>query len=288
MNLGVYAAIIGAMCFVPPTLTFVFGIIVWYCYKKSAGFMLIMMKSTISQMSIERKPTYLVCRRKLPSSSRKYFMIYSLMIFTICVQCFFLLVCLEVSYECINDPDLDCFKEIDGVILSATLLSQLPVNCSAISQDDFVFCYRTTLFDPEKAFYGAAAAYILFELLNIVLVVLAHLMIFLAGKFKNMTVVKIVITIICFGLGIGFFVLRSHLNELKSATRKISYTVLVQGGFVMLLVFLYVVMLPWRLLDKREEYYAEASLPIIVGAHDNECAHDNEIVNDNEMRDVKQ
>jgi hypothetical protein len=113
-------------------------------------------------------------------------------------------------------------------------------------------------------------------------------MIFLAGKFKNMTVVKIVITIICFALTVGFFLLRTQLNEFKSVTRKISYTVLVQSGFVMLLIFLYVVMLPWRLLDKREEYYAEASLPIIVGAHDNECAHDNEGVNDNEMRDVKQ
>ena len=288
MNLAVYTALIGAMCFVPPTLTFVFGIIVWYCYKKSAGFMLIMMKSTVSEMSIEGKPTYLVCRRKLPSSSRKYFMIYSLMIFTICVQCFSLLVCLEASYECINDPDLDCFKEIEEVTLSTAFVYGWPVNCSAISQDDLVICYRTTLFDPEKAFIAAAATYLLFQFLNIVLVVLAHLMIFLAGKFKNMTVVKIVITIIFFGLAIGFFLLRTQLKELKSATRKISYTVLVQACFVMLLVFLYVVMLPWRLLDKREEYYAQASLPIIVGAHDNECAHDNEGANDNEMRDPKQ
>ena len=250
--------------------------------------MLIMMKSTISKMNIEGKPTYLVCRRKLPSSSRKYFMIYSLMIFTICVQCFSLLICLEVSHECINDPDLDCFKEIEEVTLSTAPLYELPVNCSAISQDDLVFCYRTTLFDPDKAFYGAAAAYLLFEWLNIVLVVLAHFMIFLAGKFKNMTVVKIVITIICFALTVGFFLLRTQLNEFKSVTRKISYTVLVQSGFVMLLIFLYVVMLPWRLLDKCEEYYAEASLPIIVGAHDNECAHDNEGANDNEMRDLKQ
>ena len=288
MNFGAYTAIIAALCFVPPVLTFIIGGIVWYCYRKSEGLMVIMMKSIISQMNIERKPTYLVCGKRLPSSSRKYFMIYSLMILTICVQCFFLVVCFEVSYECINDPDLDCFKEIDDVKLSAATFSEPPVNCSSISQDDFVFCYRTTAFDPEKAFFGAAAAYLLFELLNIVLVVLAHLMLFLAGTLKNMTVVKIVITTIFLGLFIGFFVLRTQVDAFESATRKLSYTVLVQGVLFILFIFLYIIMLPWGVLRKGEEYYGDASLPMIADAHDKECGHDNECADDNEMHDLKQ
>ncbi len=244
--------------------------------------MLIMMKSVISKMNIEGKPTYLAFNRKLPSSSRRYFMIYSFMILTICVQCFFLLVWFEVSYECINDPDLDCFKEIDDLTLSSVPFNQLPVNCSTISQDDSVFCYRKTVFDPEKAFFSAAAAYLLFELLNIVLVVVSHMMLFVAEKCKNMTMVKILITTFFLGILIGLFILRTQVDEFESATRKLSYTVLVQGILVVLLVFLYVVMLPWGLLGKSEEYYEDASLPIIAGAHDNECA------NDNEMHDLKQ
>ena len=277
MNLGVYTMIIGSLCFVPPLLTFIFGVIAWYCYRKSEGFMLIIMKSVISIMNIEGKPTYLAFNRKLPSSSRKYFMIYSFMILTICVQCFFLLVWFEVSYECINDPDLDCFKEIDDLTLSSAPFNKLPVNCSTISQDDSVFCYRKTVFDPEKAFFSAAAAYLLFELLNIVLVVVSLIMLLIAGKCKNMTIVKIVITTFSIGILVGLFILRTRVNEFESATRKLSYTVLVQGILVLLLVFLYVVMLPWGLLGKSKEYFGNASLPISVGAHDNKCAHDSEM-----------
>ena len=268
MKLGMYTLIIAGLCFIPPLLTFIFAIIFWYCYRKSEGFTLIMMKSIVSQANIEKKPTYLVFGRKLPSRSRKYFMIYSFMILTICVQCFFLIVWFEVSYECHNDPDLDCFKEIDAEDIALSTAFKSPVNCSAIPEDEFVFCYRMTVFDPEKAFFAAAAAYLLFELLNIVLVLVSHLMLFLANKFKRMVLVKIVITILFLGILIVIFVLRTQIHEFESATRKLSYTALVQGILVALLVFLYVVMLPWRKLGKSDEYYQIAALPEVI-AHDN-------------------
>ena len=266
MKLGMYTLIIAGLCFIPPLLTLILGIVVWYGYRKSEGFMLIMMKSIISQMNVNKKPTYLVFGRKLPSSSRKYFMIYSFMMLTICVQCFFLLVWFEVSYECLDDPDLDCFKEIDDVTISPDLIRELPVNCSTISKDEIVFCYRMTVFDPEKAFFGAAAAYLLFELLNIVLVLVSHLMLCLATKCKRMTLLKIAITLLFLGLLAGIFVLRTQVEEFESATRKLSYTALVQGLLVSLFIFFYVVMLPWGMLGKSEEYYGDASLPIVVGA----------------------
>ncbi|CAB4004777.1 Hypothetical predicted protein [Paramuricea clavata] len=272
MDLVFYTAIIAALCFVPPIATFIIGGMVWCCCRKGEGLTLIMMKSVISKKNIDKKAVYLVCDRKLPSSSRKYFMIYSLIILTICVQCFFLLAFFEVSFECKHDPDLDCFKEIDEVAFADVKLSsfdQSPVNCSTLSKDDHVFCYRTTAFDPEKAFFSAAAAYLLFEMLNIGLVVIAHIMLFLAEKLKSMLMIKIVLTLIFVGFFVGIFVLRTQVDDFESATRKLPYTVLVQGMLVLLFIFFYVVMLPWGKIGS-EEYYGDASLPTIAGAHDNE------------------
>ena len=277
MNLGVYTGIITALCFAPPLVTFILGAVIWYFYRNSEGFMLVMMKSVVTEMSIDGIPTYLVCGRKLLPSNRKYFMIYSIMILTICVQCFFLLVWFEVSYECLNDPDLDCFKEIDNIKVSAELLDELPVNCSTITKDEFVFCYRVTVFDPEKAFFSAAAAYLLFEIINVVLVVVAQLMLFLSRKFRFMIMIKLVLTAILLGLFVGFFVLRTQVDEFESATRKLSYTVLVQGMLFLLFVFLYVIMLPWGKLGKSAEYYPIAALPKAPGARENEAANYNEM-----------
>jgi hypothetical protein len=282
MNLGTYTGIITALCFVPPILTCILGGLVWYCYRKSEAFILVMMKSVVTQMIIDGKPTYLVCGRKLPCPSRKYFMMYSLMILTICIQCFFLLVWFEVSYECKIDPDLDCFKEIQNIELSTDLFHELPVNCTSISKDVFVFCYRMTVFDPEKAFFSAAASYLLFEILNVVLVVVATLMLFLSQKFKFMLLIKLVITAIFLGLFVGFFILRTQVDAFESATRKVSYTVLVQGILFLVFVFLYVIMLPWGVLGKNKEYYGIASLPYVHDAHENKGA-----ANENEMNDEK-
>ena len=94
-------------------------------------------------------------------------MLNSLFIVAICIQCFFLIAIVDVSYECIHDPDLDCFKKKDDVKLSDTVAyDESPVNCSMISKDDFVICYRMTAFDPGRAFIGAAAGYLLFKMLN--------------------------------------------------------------------------------------------------------------------------
>ena len=277
MNLGVYTGIIAALCFAPPLATFILGGIIWYFYRQSEGFMLVMMKSVITEMSIDGIPTYLICSRKLLPSSRKYFMIYSIMILTICVQCFFLLVWFEVSYECLNDPDLDCFREIDNIKLSADALHELPVNCSAITKDEFVFCYRTTVFDPEKAFFSAASTYLLFQIINVVLAVVAQLMLFLSRKFRFMIMIKLVLTAIFLGLFVGFFVLRTQVDAFESATRKLSYTVLVQGILFLVFVFLYIIMLPWGKLGIGDEYYPVAALPKVPGARENEASNYNEM-----------
>ena len=67
------------------------------------------------------------------------------------------------------------------------------------------------------------------------------------------------------------------MDELESATRRLSYTVLVQGMLFLLFVFLYVIMLPWGKLGKSAEYYPIAALPKAPGARENEAANYNEM-----------
>ena len=277
MDLKFYTVLIAAVCFAPPVLTFIIGAMFWWCCRKGESLMLILMKSVIVKRNIDKRPAYLICDRKLPSSSKKYFVIYSLLILTICVQCFFMLSFFELSFKCIDDPDLDCFKEkievnFNIADIKLSTFDNSPVNCSSISPKENVFCYRITAFDPEKAFFSAAASYLLFELINIALIFIAHVMLFLAGKCKSMVMVKLFLVLFFSAIFAGIFVLRTQVDEFHSATRKLSYTVIVQGLLVLFFVFFYVVLIPWGRFEK-EEYYGDASLPGNIGSHTNEM-HD--------------
>ncbi|CAB4044175.1 Hypothetical predicted protein, partial [Paramuricea clavata] len=196
----------------------------------------------------------------------------SLFVIALCVQCFFLVAIVDVTYECIHDPDLDCFRKKDDVKLSDTPNDDSPVNCSTISSHDFVTCYRLTAFDPERAFIGAAAGYLLFKMLNFCLLIVAHSLLWAAKKWgSKMVYIK-------FGLVIAFTmaicvpaILRIYLDEVESAFRKMSYTVLVQIGSLLCLLY-YFVALPWDVFVKSEEYYGDASSPDNVDANGNELA----------------
>ena len=239
----------------------------------------ILMKSVIVRRNIDRKPVYLVCDRKLPSSSKKFFVIFSLLILTICMQCFFMLAFFEVSFECKIDPDLDCFKDnakvsFDFADIELSSFDQSPVNCSSISPKENVFCYRITAFDPEKAFFSAATSYLLFELINVALIFIAHVMLFLSEKCRTMCKVKFIIVFVFAAVFVGIFVCRTRVDEFHSATRRLSYTLLVQGLLVVLFVFLYIVLIPWGRFEK-EEYYDDASSPDKSRSH--RCSHINEM-----------
>ena len=280
MNLGYYVALIACVCFAPPVLTFIIGAFFWWCCHKGESLMRILMKSIIVRRNIDRKPVYLVCDRKLPSSSKKFFVIYSLLILTICMQCFFMLAFFEISFECKIDPDLDCFKDNakpifnDIVNIESATFDQSPVNCSSISPKENVICYRITAFDPEKAFFSAAASYLLFELTNVTLIFIAHVMLFLSEKCRSMCKVKFIIVFVFAAVFAGIFVVRSRVDEFHSATRKLSYTLLVQGLLVLLFVFFYIVLIPWGRFEK-EKYYDDASSPDKSRSH--RSSHINEM-----------
>ena len=143
MDYKSYTTIIFLITVVPAILVIIICLNVWRRYPKSEELMHIIMKGIISRKNIDNKPTYLVCNRKLPSSNRRQFMVNSIFIITICVMCFSSIAIIEVTYECLHDPDLDCFKKKDDVKLSDFLVDydESPINCSMISRNDFVICY---------------------------------------------------------------------------------------------------------------------------------------------------
>ena len=273
MNLKYYSGVIFAITFVPAFIVFTIGMISWCLYRKSECLMLIIMKGIISRKNIDKKPTYLICNRELPSSSRRHFMLNSIFVISICVQCFFLIAIVDVTYNCNNDPDLDCFKKKDDVKLSDTFAyDESPVNCSMISKDDFVICYRISAFDPERAFIAAAAGYLLFKMLNFGLFIVAHIMLWIAQKSKKRTLLLfkfglclIFTVVICIPL-----ILRIYVDDVESAFRKMSYTLLVQFATLLIVIFHFVARLPWEKFCESVEYYADASLPDNVDAYDNE------------------
>ena len=273
MDLKNYAGIIFAITFVPAFIVLTIGGISWYFYRKSECLMLIIMKGIISRKNIDKKPTYLICNRVLPSSSRRHFMLNSLFVIALCVQCFFLIAIVDVTYNCNNDPDLDCFKKKDDVKLSDTFAyDESPVNCSTISKDDFVICYRISAFDPERAFIAAAAGYLLFKMLSFGLFIVAHTMLRVAQKVKKRT-------LLLFKLGFCLLfivvisiplILRIYVDDVESALRKMSYTLLIQFGILLVVILHFVARLPWEKFCESVEYYGDASLPDNVDAYDNE------------------
>ena len=275
MDLRSYTAIVFTVTFVPSVVVFIGGCVIWHYYRKSERLMLIIMNGIISRKNIESKLTYLVCNRKLPFSSRHHFMLNSLFIVAICVQCFFAVAIFDVEYECRHDPDLDCFKKDDDVKLSSTFgYDESAVNCSTISKDDIVICYRITAFDPERAFIGAAAGYLLFKMLNFGLVIVAYSMVWVSQKWKRKTLRNFKL-VFSFSIIVVTFVpilLRIYVDHVESAFRKVSYIVLVQLTFVVVVILYFVASLPWEEFGESEQYYGDASKPNDVESDDMEMS----------------
>lgn len=225
--------------------------------------MLVIMKGIVSVKNIDQTPTYFVCHRILPSSIRRVFFFQSLSIIIICVQCFFLYAVVDVTYRCIHEPNIDCFKNNDDVP------DKSPVNCSTISDDDFVTCYRITILDPQRVFIAAGAGYLTFKILNFSLLVVAYTMLWLVKKLKKRTFfyVKFVFVIITAILLFFPLVLRDHVE----AARKLSYTIYIQAFLVLFVVMHFIGSLPWETFSESEEYYVDASVPNNGGSNGCQC-----------------
>ena len=99
-------------------------------------------------------------------------------------------------------------------------------------------------------------------------------MLWVAQKWKTKTFLYFKLGFSLFIIVVTFIplILRIYVDEVESAFRKMSYTVLVQFVSVVIVVLLFVVRLPWEEFGECEEYYGDASLPNNVAAYENEMA----------------
>ena len=254
MDFKGYTGIYFALTFGPPAVVIIVGCIIWKCWEKSELLMLFVMKGVISRKKIDKKATFLVCTKILKPSSKDHFMITSLFIIAICFQCFLAIAIFEVAYECSHDSDLVCFlKDNDGTFG----YNNSPVNCSTITQDDIVICYRIA-FDSERALIGGGAAYLVFKTLNTFLTIIVYAMLLVTANVKKKTLVYIraVVSLLIVVVVIVLLPLSAYVNEVESAFRKVSYTAGVQFSLVALLTFFFLARLPWdELVDQRDEDY---------------------------------
>ena len=100
-----------------------------------------------------------------------------------------------------------------------------------------------TAFDPERAFIGAVAGYLLFKMLNFGLLIVAYIMLWVAQKWATKTLLYFNLGFCLFIILVTFIplILRIYVDEVESAFRKMSYTVLVQFVSVVFVVLFFVV-----------------------------------------------
>ena len=167
----------------------------------------------------------------------------------LCVQFFFRVAIVDETNDCIHEPGLECFKtNADGDKVSEINITdqEPPVNCSSISANDFVTCYRITLFDPERIFIAASPAYLLFKLLNFSLLIVSYTMVWRIHKLNKKSVV------------IFKFTFASFMT--------IKLVIKLQVAYIGISIFYYVFWIPWETFENTDqEYYVDVSLPHNVG-----------------------
>ena len=246
------------VAFVPGSIVFIVFIIIWFCFEKGEDLILMTMRNIITKKNIDQELKYLICYRILPDEARKLFVFAAIAIVITCVHCTFIIAMIEKTYNCRHDPNLYCFK-IDWILLPIN-------NCSAISKDESVICYRMSAFDPEKTIIGASAGYILFKILTVCLLIVAHVMLWLAQKWEVKTLRRFKYAfglILCVGLNIIVYV-SIFVHKVESTLQKISITVLLQIELVLLNLVYFVAVLPWEIFKDTDEYYGDASIPFVM------------------------
>ena len=265
MDLKGYSGFILMTIIVPIFVMFITCFIVICCFGKCKSLrktvMLNIMKGIVSKHEVNGKPTYVVCNRKLPSSIKSYFVVGSFIIITICVQCFLFFALIDITYECVNDSGIDCFVIKNDVKLQSGTFAydEPPVNCSSISKDALVTCYRLTAFDAERTVIGASGGYLLFKLVNFAVILLIHIMLWVAEKHEEL--LNFFKLVFCLIIGALSCTLLIPAVELES--RELPYTVLVQAVLSGIALLYFVVFIPWKEFDAETLYYAVASEKIM-------------------------
>ena len=272
MNWQSYHNISGAIIVGAPSLVLFVGFYL-VMTSKNEWFILIALNGIVTKKNYQNTPGLFICGRKLSFSKRKYFVTPSALIVGTCIQTVLYLCIIEVSYECRDDPKFDCYKVVRNL-----KFGEAPprVNCTAISSADLVQCYRLVLIDSEKIFIAFSAAYLLFKIFQIGLLIVTNFMLWIASKGKycikicQCCLVLVAVVIPCF-----FLILPLKVKEFENSVRDMSFARFFQISFVITMIIFYIWFTPWKEFTGLPEYLENVSLPV-----------EDQVENDNAVWDV--
>ena len=258
MNLESYHRIFFVISFAP----FIPALFVCFCVvraSKEEKFILTFLKGIVTKKNNQKKPALFICGRKLSISIQKYFTLLSAFIFAACIQTVLNFCVIEISYECRDDPKLDCYKFEKNRKLGEIVSI---VNCTAISSADLVQCYRFVWFDSEKIFVAFSAAYLSFKILKIALLIVTNFMLWMASYGTRVIYIcKFVLLLIVGGSLYLFIILSLTVKEFENTARNVSYPRFIQISLLITIICSYIVYIPWEKFDGLKEYLEEVSLP---------------------------
>ena len=259
MNLESYRSILLAVSFAPIIL----ALFVCFCLLKASKdewLILIFLNGIVTKKNDQKTPGLFVCGRKLRFNKRKYFVFLSALVVAACIQTVLFFCIIEVSYECRDDPKLDCYKFEKNRKLGKSVPR---VNCTAISSADLVECYRFVLFDSEKIFVAFSAAYLSFKILKIALLIVTNFMLWMASYGTRVIYIcKFVLLLIVGGSLYLFIILSLTVKEFENTARNVSFARGIQISLVVTIICSYIVYIPWEKFIGLKEYLEDVSLPV--------------------------
>lgn len=265
MNLEAYSYIIvfiiGEVYFV------VVGICTILILCGKGRFVLLILNGLIKKRNVNRQLKYFICGRELSGSDapKCRFYIVSLMLIAICTVLFVLVVTVQISYECRNEPHLDCFKRKTETekSLPERLYGTSPVNCSKILKTDIVSCYRIAAPSFARVFAALSATYLCYKLTKIILYIAAHIMLWIVDKCGCIgeCISKILVFMLSYAPIIILEILRYNSKKYDYALQTTPIATSIYAGLAVSVGVAFVLLIPWSRFSDEPEYFSEVSLP---------------------------
>ena len=240
----------------------ILALFVCFCIVKASKeeqFVRIFLKGIVTKKNNQKIPGLFLCGRELSFDKLKYFTLLSALIVAACIQTILSFCVIEVSYECRDDPKLDCYKLDKNRKFGE---SAPRVNCTTISSADRIECYRFVLFDSEKIFVAFSAAYLSFKILKIAFLIVTNFMLWMASKGKRGIFICKFVFLLIVGVIIYLFIILSvTVKEFENTTRNVSYARFVQISFIIVTISSYILYIRWEKFEGLQEYLEDVSLP---------------------------
>ena len=255
---------------VPPIIINVVIFLFVFYTSNEKRFVAFVLNGVVTRRAFKQQPKLFICGKEIVfhgtghSRSKSSWCVLCFFIIQACFHLLLLLSTVERSYECLNDPNLDCFMEKDSPGFNETLhrdYEDYPVNCSRITSSQIVFCYRIVAFQPNAFFLALSATYLFLKILKASLVGVSKLLLWLVNKFslRTVNIIRGVVYFLVFLILFLLSILRQKVQKFESAVRKISPLVYVLMVIVLIIATLFLVLFPLNEFENSPQYLIEVS-----------------------------